>query len=159
MKRKKISYFKYFSLFFVIIVLVLINGYSRTSLTSSAIDSFTIKITDMFWDSNMKIIEITLDPFPSTWSNWTMYIDGEEMSMEGGHRNSAVRPNAPLDESPTGLIVGALPWVSPLTEVDFPCCGNIQFDIPGEGLTNEYEFNLVNLAVKPLQKRNAHPIG
>jgi len=66
------------------VVLVLINGCSRTPLTSPAIDSFTIKITDMFWDSNMKIIGITLDPCPSTWSNWTMYIDGEEVSMEAG---------------------------------------------------------------------------
>lgn len=153
MKRKKIGYFKYFSLFFLIMVLVLINGYSRSSLTSSAIDSFTIKITDMFWDSNMKIIEVTLDPFPSTWGNWIMYIDGEEVSMESGYGNPAIRPNAPLDESPTGLIVGALPWVSPLTEVDFPCCGNIQFDILGEGLTNEYEFNLVNFGCKTASEK------
>lgn len=153
MKRKKINYFKYFSLFFLIIVLVLINGYSRTSLTSSAIDSFTIKITDMFWDSNMKIIEITLDSFPSTWGNWIMYIDGEEVSMEDGSGNPVVRPNAPLDERPTGLIVGALPWVSPLTEVDFPCCGNIQFDISGEGLTNKYEFNLVNFGCKTVSEK------
>ena len=153
MKRKKISYFKYFSLLFLIIVLVLINGCSGIPLTSPAIDSFTIKITDMFWDSNMKIIGITLDPCPSTWSNWTMYVDGEEVSMEGGSGNPAIRPNAPLDESPTGLIVGALPWVSPLTEVDFPCCGNIQFDILGEGLTNEYEFNLVNFGCKTVSEK------
>ncbi len=153
MKRKKISYFKYFNLFFVIIVLVLINGYSRTSLTSSALDSFTIKITDMFWDSDMKIIEITLDPFPSTWGNWIMYVDGEEVSMEGGYGNPIVRPNAPLDESPTGLIVGALPWVSPLTEVNFTCCGNIQFNIPGDGLTNKYEFNLVDFGCKTASEK------
>lgn len=148
MKRKKVNYFKYFSLFFIIIVLVLMNGWSRTSLTSAAIDSFTIKITDMSWDSSMKIIGITLDPWPSTWGNWTMYIDGEEVPMEDESGNLIVRPNAPLDESPTGLIVGTLPWVSPLTEVDFPCCGTIQFDIPDEGLTNEYEFNLVDFGCK-----------
>lgn len=157
MKRKKISYFKYFSLFFVIIVLVLINGYSRTSITSPAIDSFTIKITDMFWDSNMKIIEITLDPFPSTWGNWIMYIDGEEVSMEGGPGNPTIRPNASLDELPTGLIIGALPWVSPLTEVDFPCCGNIRFNIPGEGLTNEYEFNLIDFGCKTTSEKECTP--
>jgi len=147
------SYFKYFSLFFIIIVLVLMNGWSRTSLTSAAIDSFTIKITDMSWDSSMKIIGITLDPWPSTWGNWTMYIDGEEVPMEGGLGNPVIRPNAPLDESPNGLIVGALPWVSPLTEVDFPCCGTIQFDVPGEGLTNEYEFNLVNFGCKTASEK------
>ena len=135
------------------VVLVLINGCSGIPLTSPAIDSFTIKITDMFWDSNTKIIGITLDPFPSTWGNWIMYIDGEEVSMEGGSGNPAIRPNAFLDESPTGLIVGALPWVSPLSEVDFPCCGTIQFDIPGEGLTNEYEFNLVNFGCKTASEK------
>jgi len=148
MKRKKISYFRNFCLFFIMVVLVLINGCSGIPLTSPAIDAFTIKITDMFWDSNTKIIGITLDPFPSTWGNWIMYIDGKEVSMEGGSGNPAIRPNASLDESPTGLIVGTLPWVSPLTEVDFPCCGTIQFDIPGEGLTNKYEFNLVNFGCK-----------
>ena len=153
MKRKKIIYFKNFCLFFIIIVLILINGCSGIPLTSPAIDSFTIKITNMSWDSNMKIIGITLDPCPSTWSNWTMYIDGEEVSMEGGSGNPVIRPNASLDESPTGLIVGALPWVSPLTEVDFPCCGTIQFDIPGEGLTNEYEFNLVNFGCKTASEK------
>ena len=153
MKRKKISYSKYFSLFFLIIIIVIINACSRMPLTTPAIDSFTIKITDMSWDSNQKIIEITLDPCPSTWSNWTMYIDGEEVSMEGESGNPAIRPNASLSESPTGLVVGALPWVSPLTEVDFPCCGTIQFDIPGEGLTNEYEFNLVNFGCKTASEK------
>ena len=153
MKRKKISYFKYFSPFFVIIVIALINACSRMPLTTPAIDSFTIKITNMSWDSNQKIIEINLDPCPSTWSNWTMYIDGEKASMEDESGNLVVRPNASLDESPTGLIVGALPWVSPLTEVDFPCCGTIQFDIPGEGLTNECEFNLVNFGCKTASKK------
>jgi len=157
MKRKKISYFKYFSLFFVIIVLVLINGYSKISLTSPAIDSFTIKITDMSWDSKMKIIGITLEPFPPAWDNWKMYVDGEEVSMEGGSGNPVIRPNAPLDESPTGLIVGTLPWVSPLTEVDFPCCGNIQFNIPGEGLTNEYEFNLIDFGCKTTSEKECTP--
>jgi len=135
------------------VVLVLINGCSRIPITSPAIDSFTIKITDMSWDSNQKIIGITLDPCPSKWSNWTMYIDGEEASMEDESGNLIVRPNASLEESPNGLIVGALPWVSPLTEVDFPCCGTIQFDIPGEGLTNEYEFNLVNFGCKTASEK------
>lgn len=102
------------------------------------------EIIDMVWHSDMEIIEITLDEFPSTWSNWTMYIDGEEMPIEGGVGNPVVRPNAPLDEPPTGLIVGTEPWITGLGGVNFPCCGTIQFDIPGEGLTNQYEFNLVD---------------
>ncbi len=42
------------------------------------------EITDVVWYSDVKVIEITLDTFPSTWGNWTMYVDGKEISMEGG---------------------------------------------------------------------------
>jgi len=153
MKKRKIIYFKNFCLFFIILVLVFIIAWSRTSIASPSIDSFAMKITDMFWDSNMKIIGITLDKWPSRWGNWTMYIDGEKVPMEGGPGNPAIRPNAPLDQSPTGLIVGALPWVSPLTKVDFPCCGRIQFDIPDEGLTNEYAFNLIDFGCKTASEK------
>ncbi|GAG64916.1 unnamed protein product, partial [marine sediment metagenome] len=101
------------------------------------------EITDVFWHFDMRIIEITLDAFPSTLDNWTMYVDDEEVPMEGGPGKPVIRPNAPLEQPPTGLIIGTEPWITGLTEVDFPCCGTIQFDIPGEGLTNKYEFNLV----------------
>jgi len=110
------------------------------------------EITDISWDSDMAIIEITLNEFP-IWGNWTMYVDGEEMPMEGGAENPVVRPNAPLDEPPTGLIIGTEPWVTALSEVDFPCCGTIQFDIPGEGLTNEYEFNLVDFGCETASEK------
>lgn len=69
-----------------------------------------------------------------------MYIDGVEMPMDGGEGKPVVRPNGSLDKAPTGLIVGTLPWVTGLDGVDFPCCGTIQFNIPGEGLTNVFEF-------------------
>jgi len=112
----------------------------ETTSTSTPVSEFT-KITDMSWDSKEQIIEITLDPFPSTWGNWKMYVDGKEMSMQSGSGNPAVRPNAPLDKHPTGLIVGTLPWAGPLTKANFPCCGTMQFYVPNEGLTNEYKFN------------------
>jgi len=153
MNRRKIHGLKNIFLFFIMVVLVFISGYTTTSLTNPTDDSFKIKITDMLWDSNMKIIGITLDPFPSKWGNWTMYIDGKEVSMEGGYGKPTIRPNAPLDKSPTGLIIGALPWVSPLTEVNFPCCGNIQFNIPGEGLTNEYDFNFIDFKCKTASEK------
>jgi len=90
----------------------------------------------------MHIIHISLDSWPGTWLGWTMYVDGVEMPMEGGEGEPVIRPNAPLDQPPTGLIVGTLPWVTGLNDVYFPCCGMIQFSIPGEGLTNVYEFNV-----------------
>jgi len=111
------------------------------------------EITDVVWYSDVKVIEITLDTFPSTWGNWTMYVDGKEISMEGGVGNPVIRPNAPLEEPPTGLIVGTQPWVSGLAEVDFPPCGTIQFDIPGEGLTNKYKFNLVDFGCETASEK------
>jgi len=112
----------------------------------------SIKIIDVSWDSSSGIIEITLNIFP-TWGNWTMYVDGEEISMEGGAGNPIIRPNAPLDKPPTGLIIGTEPWVSGLAEIDFPCCGTIQLDIPDQGLTNMYEFNLVDFGCQTASKK------
>ena len=103
-----------------------------------------IKITDILWRHKEQIAEISLNRFPSNWGDWKMYVDGKEIPMEGGVGNPAARPNASLDQNPTGLIIGALPWVSSLAETDFPCCGTIQFYIPGQGLTNKYEFNWVD---------------
>jgi len=131
-------------LFPILCMLVIIVSCGGNPIIPQDEEESSIRITDISWDSDTKIIEITLDPFSTTWGDWTMYIDGEKLSMEGGPGNPVIRPNASLDESPTGLLVGTLPWVSPLTEVDFPCCGTIQFNIPGEGFTNEYEFNLIN---------------
>ena len=111
------------------------------------------EITDVSWIFDMRVIEITLDAFPSTWGNWTMYVDGEEMPVEGGVGKPVVRPNAALDKPPTGLLIGTEPWVISLDEVDFPCCGTIQFDIPGEGFTNKYEFNLVDLGCETASQK------
>ena len=123
-----------------------------TASTPASVSEFT-KITDMFWDSKEQIIEITLEPFPSTWGSWKMYIDGKEMPMESGSGNPTVRPNAPVDKHPTGLIIATFPWASSLAEVDFPCCGTIQFYIPDEGLTNEYKFNWVDFDCKTASKK------
>jgi len=100
------------------------------------------EIISVTWDSDQHIILIGLDSWPGVWPGWTMYVDGTEMPMQGAEGEPVVNPDAPVDQPPTGLIVGTLPWVTGLDEVDFPCCGTIQFSIPGEGLTNAYEFNL-----------------
>ncbi|HPI25725.1 MAG TPA: type VI secretion system tube protein Hcp [Candidatus Cloacimonadota bacterium] len=99
-------------------------------------------ITDVRWNANLKVIEILFDKFPAKWGGWTMYIDGKEWPMEGGGGNAVVRPNAPA-ESATGLFIGADPWITGLTDIDFPCCGKIQFQIPDEGFTHEYEYSLI----------------
>jgi hypothetical protein len=111
------------------------------------------EITDMSWDSDMAVIHIDLDTFP-LWGDWVMYVDGDEMPMEGGEGNPVVRPNAPLDAPPTGLIIGTEPWVTGLENVDFPCCGTIQFYIPGEGLTKKYDFNLSDLGCETASQKD-----
>lgn len=104
--------------------------------------AYATEITNVFWDSNKQIISVSLDMFPTVWPGWKMYVDGVELPMEGGSGKPVVRPDAALSAPPTGLVVGTLPWVTGLTNVSFPCCGTIQFDMPGEGLTNLYTFNV-----------------
>ena len=104
--------------------------------------TYGTEITAVTWNPGMHIIHISLESWPSTWPGWTMYVDGIDMPMEGQAGEPVVRPDAPLGQPPTGLVVGTLPWVTGLDDVDFPCCGTVQFDIPGQGLTNAHEFNL-----------------
>lgn len=102
------------------------------------------QITAVDWDPDMHVIRISVDSWPDVWP-WTMFVDGEEVPLEGGEGKAVVRPNAVLDQSPTGLYVGSLPWVSGLESTDFPPFGTIQFDIPGRGLTNVYEYDFTGL--------------
>ncbi len=115
-----------------------------------------IKIIDMFYHSDSGIIEITFNESPP-WDNWAMYVDGKEMSMEGGAGDPIIRPTAALEDHPTGLFIGTEPWVTSLAEVDFPCCGTIQFNIPGKGLTNEYEFNFVDFGCETASNKDCVP--
>jgi hypothetical protein len=113
----------------------------------------TTEIVNVTWDPDMHIIHIELDSWPGVWDGWRMYLDGTEIPMEGGPGKPAIRPDAPLERPPTGLIVGTLPWVTGLDHVDFPCCGMIQFYIPGEGLTNVYSYNLVDFGCKTASRK------
>jgi len=113
----------------------------------------SVEIVDVSWDPEMHIIHIELDRWPGVWDGWRMFLDGEEIPMEGGPGEPVIRPDAPLDRPPTGLIVGTLPWVTGLDEVDFPCCGTIRFYIPGEGLTNPYSYNLVDLGCRTASRK------
>jgi len=108
----------------------------------------SVKIVDVRWCADMHVIEILLDSWPGVWPGWRAYLDGVEIPMEGGTGKPVIRPNAPLSKPPTGLFVGTLPWPTGLDNVDFPCCGTIQFAIPGKGLTNVYEFNLHDYGCK-----------
>ena len=110
-----------------------------TEVASSPSSSAT-RIVNVAWLPGDGFIKVLLDPFPA-WGGWTMYLDGEDVPMEGDPGAIIVRPN---DEprNATGVYIGTDPWVTSLREVEFPCKGTLQFDIPGEGLTNCYEFSL-----------------
>ncbi len=92
----------------------------------------------------MRTIHIELGSWPGVWGGWRMYVDEVEIPMEGVAGEPVVRPDASLDQPPTGVMVGTLPWVTGLDNIDFPSCGTIQFYIPDEGLTNIYHYNLVD---------------
>ena len=111
------------------------------------------QISGISWDADMGVVLVQLDSFPANWGEWKMQLDGREVSMEGGIHGVAVRPNAPLDKPPTGLIIGSLPWVSGLEESGFPCCGTLRFFIPGEGWTNEAAFNFVVFGCKTISSK------
>jgi len=85
-------------------------------------------------------IEVLFDAFPP-WNDWTMYIDGERVSMHGPPGDVNVRPNGPV-HSATGVFIGTDPWVTSLEDVEFPCEGELHFHIPGQGPTNSYAFSL-----------------
>jgi len=99
------------------------------------------EITDVIWEPSEHFIWVKMDSWPAVWPGWTMYVDGTEMPMQGAAGDPWVAPDGPVDQA-TGVIIGTLPWLTGLDDVDFPCCGTLQFSIPGEGLTNVYDFDL-----------------
>jgi sulfatase modifying factor 1 len=99
-------------------------------------------IAGISWDSSNHAIIIRIKHWPASWSAWNMFVSGVKIPTGEGPGDIIVRPNAPLNQPPDGLIVGTLPWVTGLDKVDFPCCGSLQFSIPGIGLTNTYAYNL-----------------
>ena len=118
-----------------------IDSTAPTDASTPAI-SLTPSITGMNWDSGNHVINIGIDSWPKSWSPWTIFVDGIEIPVGEESGAVIVRPNAPLDHPPDGLIVGTLPWVTGLDNVDFPCCGSLQFSVPDTGLTNTYDYNL-----------------
>ena len=99
------------------------------------------QITAVTWDASLGVIVVRFDAFPA-WGGWRMFVDGTELHMEGGDGAPVVRPNRPIDAGPTGVFLGTTPWVRPLPRGALPCEGTIQFEIPGEGLTNVFAYDV-----------------
>ena len=53
----------------------------------------SIQITNVSWEPNIKAIHVTFDARPASWNNWTMYVDGVKVPMNGGVGNPCVRPD------------------------------------------------------------------
>lgn len=104
-------------------------------------------ITDVRWNADLKVIEISFDKFPANWGGWWMYVDEKAWPMEGGSGNVSVRPNAEIGKA-TGLFVGTDPWLSSLEGANFPCCGTIRFYIPYNGYTYEFPYDLTKTGCK-----------
>lgn len=134
-----------------------LNIISPTETASAKIDPQIPSITSVEWNSTLQVIEVAIEPWPETWSEWTLILDGNEFRAEEDPASFVFRPNAPLDQSPTGLIIGALPWVSGLEEVDFPCCGTMQFNIPNLGTTYPFEYNLIDAGCKTASQKECKP--
>ena len=113
-------------------------------------------ITDIQWDNEQHIISIGVDTWPANWSQWTMYVDGIEIPTSEEDGSIAVRPNAPLDQPPDGVVIGSLPWLTNLGQTDFPCCGSLQFDIPDIGLTNPVDYNFSDFGCVTLSKKSLY---
>jgi hypothetical protein len=68
-----------------------------------------------------------------------------------------IRPNAELDQSPDGFIIGTLPWVTGLDNIAFPCLGSLQLGFPDGSLTKVYDYNLVEQGCKTGAHNAAKP--
>ena len=99
-------------------------------------------IAGVEWDSRQHIIHVGIDPWLDSWSKWKMQVDDIEISLDDESGAVTIRPDAPLEQSPQGFIIGTLPWVSGLDNADFPCCGSIQFLLPDGRQTQSYDYNL-----------------
>jgi hypothetical protein len=99
------------------------------------------QIMGVEWDPGLAVILVRFDAFPN-WGGWSMFVDGTEVAMEGGEGALVARPNAPVADHPTGLYIGTMPWLSPLPKNALPCTGTLQFNIPGDGLTNVLEYDV-----------------
>ena len=101
----------------------------------------SVEILSVDWNAGLGVMVVELDAFPA-WGGWRMWVDGVEIPMEGGDGQPVVRPNAPLDQHPTGLLIGTTPWVTPLPSGAIPCAGTLQFDIVDVGPTNVIAYDL-----------------
>ncbi len=119
-------------------------GAVAPTATSSVESNTAPRITGVDWDSGSRVITISIDPWPNNWEPWSLFLDGIEIPQREESGAISLRPNAPLADSPDGLILGTLPWVSGLGAADIPCCGTVQLGVPAMGMTNSYEYNLAD---------------
>jgi sulfatase modifying factor 1 len=117
------------------------EGIITPTSNSTPTKTMSSLIAGMNWDPENHIINIVINPWFSSWPPEAILVNGNEIVFEEGS-GATIRPNAPLNQPPGGLIIGSLPWVSGLDNVDFPCCGTIQIVLPDFSSTNEFSYDL-----------------
>ena len=111
------------------------------ALAAMSLAGLGAQITSVGWDANLGVAVVQFDTFP-TWGGWRMFVDNQEYPLEGGDGFPVARPNAPIAQGPTGLLIGTTPWVSALPSGVFPNQGTLQFEIPGQGKTNAFSYDI-----------------
>ncbi len=124
------------------------NQGQSASISEPGKQTSATAITDITWDGGNHFIEIKIAPWQENYSPTRVLVDGEEIPMGAAEGMADIRPNAPVDQSPDGFIIGTLPWPSGLEDVDFPCCGSLQLSFPDGSMTNAYNYNLANEGCK-----------
>lgn len=116
------------------------------------------QIVDVSWQPKKEVILVTFDRFPAElWNErWEMYIDDDKMPVVAPQGSPNIRPDAELDNHPSGVFIGSLPWPSSLAATDFPCCGTIRFCIPGAGCTNEANYDLSGEGCSTMSQKNCN---
>ncbi|MDK2981529.1 MAG: hypothetical protein PWQ55_1876 [Chloroflexota bacterium] len=105
-------------------------------------------ITNITWNDNNHYIEVKVEPWPDDFSPTKILVDGQEIPTGDAPGRIMIRPNAELDQSPDGFIIGTLPWVTGLDDIAFPCLGSLQLGFPDGSVTNAYAYDLIEQGCK-----------
>jgi|GEM_PF-1826323 len=102
----------------------------------------SVEITDVSWDDELKVVRVTFNDTIPIWDTWRMYVSGEEIPISEEVGEIGLFLIGGWSTNTLCIGINGLSEPEPLEEGYFPWSGTLQFFIPGEGFTNEYEFNL-----------------
>ena len=103
----------------------------------------SIEITDVSWDDELKVVRVTFNDTIPVWDTWRMHVSGEEIPVSEEVGEIGLFPVGGWLTNTLHIGINGPSGPEPLKDGDFPLSGTLQFFIPGEGFTNEYEFNFI----------------